>query len=100
MADDIDRMPLNAFAARFPSPVANDQADSVLEASLTVASVEELFPHGRYTQDVKTRGHTPTYVVYRLPPEHAFSWQSIAADPKGEHGPLFTLPFYCFAIAA
>lgn len=59
------------IGTRFPSEQTEPDALQVLlENSSAVVSVEEIFPDGG------------------LPPEHAFSWESVKADPKGDHGEI------------
>eukprot|EP00931_Biecheleriopsis_adriatica_P057247 TRINITY_DN33958_c0_g1_i1.p1 TRINITY_DN33958_c0_g1~~TRINITY_DN33958_c0_g1_i1.p1 ORF type:complete len:307 (-),score=60.98 TRINITY_DN33958_c0_g1_i1:206-1126(-) len=57
-----------ALEARFPRPCPPDELQALLDSSSAVASIEEIFPSGH------------------LPSDHPFSWCSITADPKKDHG--------------
>lgn len=58
-----------AISTRFPpSQGGPDELQALLEQSSAVLSIEEIFPNGQ------------------LPPDHSFSWQSVSANPKGDHG--------------
>lgn len=60
-----------ATSTRFPPCQSGpDELQELLENSSAVASVEEIFADGK------------------LPCDHGFSWQTVSANPKGDHGEI------------
>jgi len=58
-----------SIEARFPPcQPGSEEMQALLENSSAVVSVEEIFPNGQ------------------LPSDHPFAWQSVEANPKGDHG--------------